>query len=149
MLVQQHLFPHIYTHQCVHAGLFTSSWMLSKLTHGFKWSKSITHMHRVIYRERMHNWNMQKHHIPTLQDIVWKNVAFGGLSANQAHNISMMGAWDGIKHTIVDTSASLGSNGKHRGHIHRKLMRFMSKCLHPLVQPEADCVKIPFNILKG
>ena len=29
------------------------------------------------------------------------------------------------------------------------LFRFMNKYLHPIVQPEADCVKIPFRILKG
>ena len=44
--MQQHLFPHIYTHKSVHAGRSTSSWMLNKLTHGFKWSKSIKHCTR-------------------------------------------------------------------------------------------------------
>ena len=34
--------------------------------------------------------------------------AFGGLCANQMQQIPMMGKLDGIKHTTVDTLASLG-----------------------------------------
>ena len=29
------------------------------------------------------------------------------------------------------------------------LLGFMNKCLHPIAQPEADCVKIPLKHLKG
>ena len=111
--------------------------------------KHIKHMHKVIYRERMHNWNMQRHHIPTLQDIFWQNVAFGGLSASQVQHISMMPKLDDIKHATMDKWSSLGSTGKHWGNIHRDLLRFMNKYVHPIVQPEADCVKIPLKILKG
>jgi hypothetical protein len=61
----------------------------------------------------------------------------------------MMAKWDGIKHTTVDNLSSLGSNGKHWGNIHRDLIIYMTKYSHPIVQPEADCVKIPLQIIKG
>ena len=61
----------------------------------------------------------------------------------------MIAKLDGIKHTTVDKLSSLGSHGKHWGNIHTELLGFMNKYLHPIVQPEADCVKIPLTILKG
>ena len=73
-------------------------------------------MHKVIYRTRMHNWNMQKHHIPTLQHIFWTHF-----------------------HLVACVPTK----------IHRDLLTLMGNYLHPLVQPEGDCVKIPFQILKG
>ena len=75
--------------------------------------------------------------------------AFGGLSANQVQKLSMMAKLDGIKHTSVDKLSSLGSNGKHLGNIHRDLLTYMTKYLHPIVKPEADCVNLPLQILKG
>ena len=61
----------------------------------------------------------------------------------------MVAKWDGIKHKTADEVSSLGSNGKHWCNIHRDLLIYMTKYLHPIVQPEADCVKIPLQILKG
>ena len=75
--------------------------------------------------------------------------AFGGLSAAQMQKLAMIAKQDGIKHTTVDKLASLGTNGKHHGNIHRDLMVYMPKYLKPYSKPEADCVKIPLKILKG
>ena len=55
---------------------------------------------------------------------------------------------DGVKHTSLDKLASLGANGLHTNNIQRGLVRYMKKCLHPIVKLEQDCFKIPLKILK-
>ena len=74
---------------------------------------------------------------------------FGGLWATQVQQLSMIAKLDGVKHTTVDKLSSLGTIGKHTQHIQRGLLIYMKKYLHPIVQPEADCVKIPLKIQKG
>ena len=75
--------------------------------------------------------------------------AFGGVSANQVQKLAWMAKRDGLQHTAVDKLASLGANGKHPGNCNRDLNQYMSKYLHPHVQPQIDCVLIPLKILKG
>ena len=61
----------------------------------------------------------------------------------------MVAKFDGIKHTTVDKLSRFGTNCKHTQNIQRDLLIYMHKYLHPIVQPEADCVKIPLQIIKG
>ena len=113
------------------------------MSHGHQWPRKKLHAQGHLQRE---------------QDLICEApfsylakyiLAFGGLSAAQVQKIAMMAKQDGIKHTFVDKLARLGTTGKHHSNIHRDLMVYMPKYLNPYTKPEADCVKIPLNILKG
>ena len=80
MLVQQHLFPHIDTYNFVHAGFFTSSWKLNKLTPGHLQRENAQLEHAEAPYSHLARYRLEE-------------FAFGDLSANQMQNVSMMAIW--------------------------------------------------------